>query len=88
MKGPAYFINSVVPPVRAHNAVVVTAVPAVALYATPKSQPASVVHAVAVSVRRYPGDAWCRDNCRALLTYCVGSTLVQNVCEPDVGNTP
>ena len=49
--GPAYFVNSIVPPVRAHDAVVVTAVPAVAMYATPKSLPAWVDHAVAVSVR-------------------------------------
>ena len=85
---PAYLANSVVPPVRAHDAAVDTAVPAVAVYATPKSLPAWVDHAVAVSVRRYPGDAWCRDNCRAVLTYGVGRTLVQNVSEPDVGNTP
>ena len=49
---PAYFANSVVPPVRVHNAAVDTAVPAVAVYATPKSFPTSVVQAVNVSFKR------------------------------------
>ena len=85
---PAYFENSVVPPVSAHDGVVVTAVPAAAVYATPKSKSASVSHAIAVSVSRYPGAAWCRDSCSALLAYCAGSTLVQNVWVPEVGESP
>ena len=77
------------PPEREHPAAVDTAVPAAAVYATPESQHASVDAAVTVSVKRWPGAAWCLDSCSALLTYVAGGTFVQNACALDAGgNTP
>jgi hypothetical protein len=81
--------SNLVPPERAHCAAVATTVPAVALYATPASQHASVDTAVKFSVKRWPGAAWCLDSCNALFTYVVDGTFVQNACAPDAaGKTP
>ncbi len=44
--------NSAVPPVRVHEAAVVTTAPAVAVNTLPRSQQVSVAHLVAVNVKR------------------------------------
>ena len=49
---PAYLTKLGVPPVRAHDAAVVTAVPVVAVYTTPKSYDASVAHEVTLRFKR------------------------------------
>ena len=84
---PAYLAKRSVPPVKLHVKLVLTKVPVVAVYTTPKSKPASVVHAVTVNVKRCPDAAWCRESCMALATYC-GALFVQYLFPPVVGKVP